>query len=104
MQQNMVSERAFFGVSALLFVASAAVTIVWCVSMVGDGRDANARRLDHVHGVDADMRTDVARHCGLVHRHVGRNDDCDDAAIPRAHVVALPSGRRQGLARQGWIG
>jgi predicted metal-binding membrane protein len=27
------SERAFFGVSALLFAASAAVTIVWCASM-----------------------------------------------------------------------
>jgi predicted metal-binding membrane protein len=28
-----VSERAFLGVSALLFTASAAVTIVWCASM-----------------------------------------------------------------------
>ena len=27
------SQRAFFGVSALLFAASAAVTIVWCASM-----------------------------------------------------------------------
>jgi predicted metal-binding membrane protein len=27
------SQRAFFGVSALLFVASAAVTVVWCASM-----------------------------------------------------------------------
>ena len=26
-------DRAFFGVSALLFAASAAVTIVWCASM-----------------------------------------------------------------------
>ena len=26
---------------------------------VGDGRDADARRLDDVHGVDADARTDV---------------------------------------------
>jgi predicted metal-binding membrane protein len=37
----MVSERAsqgvFFGVSALLFVASTAVTIVWCTSMSGMG-------------------------------------------------------------------
>ena len=37
MPQSMVSERvsqrAFFGVSALLFAASAAVTIVWCASM-----------------------------------------------------------------------
>jgi predicted metal-binding membrane protein len=33
----MVSERAFFGVSALLFAASAAVTIVWCASMSAMG-------------------------------------------------------------------
>jgi predicted metal-binding membrane protein len=30
---EQTSERAFFGVSALLFAASAAVTIVWCASM-----------------------------------------------------------------------
>ena len=39
--QRMVSERAsqraFFGVSALLFAASAAVTIVWCASMSAMG-------------------------------------------------------------------
>lgn len=29
----MVSQRAFFGVSALLFAASSALTIVWCASM-----------------------------------------------------------------------
>jgi predicted metal-binding membrane protein len=32
-----VSERAFFGVSALLFAGSAAVTIVWCASMSAMG-------------------------------------------------------------------
>jgi predicted metal-binding membrane protein len=31
------SQRAFFGVSALLFAASAAVTIVWCASMSAIG-------------------------------------------------------------------
>jgi len=30
---RVVSERAFFGVSALLFTASAALTILWCASM-----------------------------------------------------------------------
>jgi predicted metal-binding membrane protein len=30
---EQASQRAFFGVSALLFAASAAVTIVWCASM-----------------------------------------------------------------------
>jgi len=33
----MTSEQAFFGVSALLFAASAAVTIVWCASMSAMG-------------------------------------------------------------------
>jgi len=34
---NRASQRAFFGVSALLFAASAAVTIVWCASMSAMG-------------------------------------------------------------------
>jgi len=33
MSRSMVSERNFFGISALLFASSAAVTIVWCASM-----------------------------------------------------------------------
>src|SRR5262249_2803542 len=33
--RRRAAERAFFGVSALLFAASAAVTIVWCGSMSG---------------------------------------------------------------------
>jgi predicted metal-binding membrane protein len=33
----MSSERTFFGLSALLFAASAAVTIVWCISMSAMG-------------------------------------------------------------------
>jgi predicted metal-binding membrane protein len=36
MASEQTSERAFFGVSALLFAASAAVTIVWCASMSGE--------------------------------------------------------------------
>src|SRR5207249_4754837 len=64
---------------------------------VGDGRDADARRLDDVDGVDADAdaRTDVARRRGVVPRHVGRDDGGDDAAILGANAVALPPGRRQ---------
>jgi predicted metal-binding membrane protein len=38
MASERASERAFFGVSALLFAASAAVTIVWCASMSAAGR------------------------------------------------------------------
>jgi predicted metal-binding membrane protein len=37
MDSERASRRAFFGVSALLFAASAAVTIVWCASMSGMG-------------------------------------------------------------------
>jgi predicted metal-binding membrane protein len=40
MARVMASERAFFGVSALLFAASAAVTIVWCTSMSAMGKMA----------------------------------------------------------------
>src|SRR5262245_27804836 len=35
--ERMTSRRAFFGVSALLFAASAALTIVWCASMSAMG-------------------------------------------------------------------
>src|SRR5205807_1239803 len=34
---SQLSQRAFFGVSAVLFPASAAVTIVWCASMSAMG-------------------------------------------------------------------
>jgi predicted metal-binding membrane protein len=37
MVSERASQRALFGVSALLFAASAAVTIVWCASMSGMG-------------------------------------------------------------------
>jgi predicted metal-binding membrane protein len=37
MVSERASQRAFFGVSALLFAASAAVTIVWCESMSAMG-------------------------------------------------------------------
>src|SRR5207302_6698826 len=62
---------------------------------VGDGRDADARRLDDVDGVDADARTDVARRRGVVPWHVGRDDGRDDAAVLGPNAVALPPGRWQ---------
>src|SRR5258708_8693790 len=37
MVSERASQRAFFGVSALLFAASAVVTIVWCASMSAMG-------------------------------------------------------------------
>ena len=60
---------------------------------VGDGRDADARRLDDVDGVDADARTNVARCRGVVPRHVSRDDGGDDDAILGVHSVALPRGQ-----------
>src|SRR5437870_5840054 len=62
---------------------------------VGDGRDADARRLDDVDGVDADARSDVARRRSVVPWHVGRDDGGDDAAVLGADAVALPPGRQQ---------
>src|SRR5438477_9566784 len=62
---------------------------------VGDGRDADARRLDDVDGVDANARTDVARRRGVFPWHVGRDDGGDDAAVPGPNAVALPTGRWQ---------
>src|SRR5258707_11174172 len=60
---------------------------------VGDGRHADARRLDDGDGVDADARTDVVRRRSVVPRHVGRDDGSDDAAILSANALALPPGR-----------
>jgi ATP-dependent DNA helicase RecQ len=39
-----------------------------------DGRDADARRLNDVHAVDADARPDMVRRRGVVRRHVDRHD------------------------------
>src|SRR5262249_7496906 len=61
----------------------------------GDGRDADARRLDNVDGVDAAARTDLAGRRGVVPCHVGCNDDRNDAAVLDADVVALPPGARR---------
>jgi hypothetical protein len=46
-----------------------------------------------VDGVDANARSVVGRRCDVVPRHVGRDDGCDDAAVPGADAVALPPGR-----------
>src|SRR4030095_5113564 len=62
---------------------------------VGDWRDADARWLDDVYGVDADARTDVARRRGLVPWHVDRDDGGDDAAVPGPGAVALSRGGRR---------
>src|SRR3984893_1217383 len=65
---------------------------------VGDGRDADARRLDDVDGMDADAWTDVAGRRGVVPRHVGRDDGGDDPAVLGPDAVALPPGHWQANA------
>ena len=54
---------------------------------VRDGRDADARRLDDVDGVDADARTDVARRRGVVPRHVGRDDGLEFFDYPILSII-----------------
>ena len=85
-----VSERTprlvFFGVSALLFADSAAVTIVWSASHVGDELGPHARQLND--DVNADARADVARRRRVVPRDVGRDDGGDDAAVLETRLTA----------------
>jgi hypothetical protein len=74
----MASERVFFRVSALLFAARAAVTIVWCASMSAMGA------MPMPGGWTMSMawiRMPVARRHGVVPRHLGRDDGGDDAAV-----------------------
>ena len=96
--QRMVSERAsqraFFGVSALLFAASVAATIVWCGSMPAMGgmpmpggwtmSMAWMRMPRQTWSVPRRLSSDV-----------DGDDGRDDAAIPGTHAVALPPGRWQ---------
>ena len=93
MASDRASEQAFFGVSALLFAASAALTIVWCASMSAMGG------MPMPGGWTMSMAwmrmpgPDVARRRGVVPRHVGRDDGGDDAAVAGPDAVALPPGR-----------
>src|SRR6187399_945939 len=66
-------------------------------------RDVDAGRLDDVDDVDAAAGPDVARRRRRVPEHVGADDGGDDAAVARAHAVALPPGggpRRPGTSRR----
>lgn len=86
------SERAFLGVCALLFAASAVLTVVWSNSMTSDGRHADAWWLEHVDDVDVSTRPDLARCRSLIPPHVDHDDGRDDASVIGAHVAALPGG------------
>jgi hypothetical protein len=71
---------------------------------VGDGRDADARRLDDVDGVDADAWTDLGKHWRVPPRHVGRDDGRDNDAVLGANAVALPPAvARTGETRLGLL-
>jgi predicted metal-binding membrane protein len=60
---------------------------------VGNGRDADARRLEDVDDLDANARTELARGRCIVSWHVGRNDGGDDAAIRDPGAGTLPGVR-----------
>ena len=81
--------RAFFGASALLFVASAALTISWGGSMSAMDGMAMPGGWTMSMVVDAYAGTDVARRRGIVRRHVDRDDGGDDVAVPGADAVAI---------------
>ena len=98
------SRHSLFGVSALVFAASAVADDRLVRVHVGDVRHADARRLDDVDGVDADAGPDVARRRGVVPRHVDGDDGRDDAAVAGADAVALPRGRRRDQARPASVG
>lgn len=67
---------------------------------VGDGRDADAPRLDDVDGVDADAWTDLGKRWRVLPRHLGRDDD----AMLSANAVALPPAvARTGETRLGLL-
>ena len=57
-------------------------------------RDADARWLDDVDGVDADAWPDVARRRSVLSRHVDRHDGGDDAAVADPDAATLSPGRR----------
>ncbi len=77
----------FFAVSALLFAASTAVTIIWGCIHVNNGWHADARRLDNDNDMDA-WAGFVLRGV-IVSRDVGRDDDSNDDAFPDSHAAAL---------------
>src|SRR5512132_2820916 len=68
--RHMASERSFFWHLGAALRCQRGSNDRLVRVHVGDGRDADARRLDDVDGVDADARTDVARRRGVVPWHV----------------------------------
>lgn len=58
---------------------------------VGHGWNDNARELDHVNGMDANARTNMAKCHGLFLGYVGGDDGGNDAAIINTNVTTLPA-------------
>ena len=95
-------ERAFLGVSALLFAASAAVTIVWCTSMSAmGGMPMPGGWTMSMTWMRMPGQTWPGA-AGVVPRHVGRDDGGDDAAgrcCRCCGATASPSARPTGTPR-----
>src|SRR5438874_1720070 len=90
MASERASHHAFFGVSAMLFAASAALTTLWCASMSAIGEMPMPGDWTMSMVWMRMPRTDVPRRRGIVPWQVGRDDGGDDAAVTGPHAVALP--------------
>jgi hypothetical protein len=93
MASERASQQAFFGVSALLFAASAAVTILWCATMsaMGEMPIPGGWTMSM-----AWMRMPGQTWPGAAASFVGMwvvMMGGDDAAALSPHAVALPPGR-----------
>ena len=73
------SRRTFIGVMVLLFICQHSGHSPLVEVHVGEGRDADARRLNDVDDLDAHARTDMGRRHIFVLGHVRHDDGCDDA-------------------------
>src|SRR5438552_9805253 len=86
---EQASQRAFVGVTALLFAASAALTIVWCASMSAMGE------LSMPGGWTMSMAwmrmPGQTWPRGVVPWHVGRDDGDDDATTAAAGACPTPA-------------
>ena len=95
MLPEQLPRDAFVGVSALLFAASAAVTIAWCASMSAMGGMPMPGGWTMSMAWMPMCGQSWLAAAGVVPRHVGRDDGGDDAAVLAADAAALPPGRRQ---------
>ena len=88
MTSERASERAVFSVSALLFAASAAVTIVWCAAMSAMGEmEMSGGWTMSMMWMRMPGQTWLGR--GVVPRHVDCDDGGDDPYRARMRSITI---------------